>query len=141
MCVFCFNQKTAYEMCISDWSSDVCSSDLATEVCVFRELVPNVRDVTTALLLDGSASLGASGGRSFRLELQCADALCAAMSLARERHGLFVFNGKTRHRVDVTCLKDFQDRKSAVPSDFGLATGGYTRLGADRKSTRLNSSH
>src|SRR3546814_17856600 len=52
------------------------------------------------------------------------------MSLARERHGLFVFNGKTRHRVDVTCLKDFQDRKSAVPSDFGLATGGYTRLGA-----------
>src|SRR3546814_4677371 len=23
-----FKQKTAYEMCISDWSSDVCSSDL-----------------------------------------------------------------------------------------------------------------
>src|SRR3546814_2339532 len=31
MCVhvcFCFKQKTAYEMRISDWSSDVCSSDL-----------------------------------------------------------------------------------------------------------------
>src|SRR3546814_9476830 len=27
-CVFYFNQKTAYEMRISDWSSDVCSSDL-----------------------------------------------------------------------------------------------------------------
>src|SRR3546814_9216094 len=26
--VFCFKQKTAYEMRISDWSSDVCSSDL-----------------------------------------------------------------------------------------------------------------
>src|SRR3546814_10452574 len=25
---FFFNQKTAYEMRISDWSSDVCSSDL-----------------------------------------------------------------------------------------------------------------
>src|SRR3546814_4550280 len=25
----CFKQKTAYEMRISDWSSDVCSSDLA----------------------------------------------------------------------------------------------------------------
>src|SRR3546814_12510597 len=25
---FCFKQKTAYEMRISDWSSDVCSSDL-----------------------------------------------------------------------------------------------------------------
>src|SRR3546814_9527064 len=28
MCVFLFKQKTAYEMRISDWSSDVCSSDL-----------------------------------------------------------------------------------------------------------------
>src|SRR3546814_8786923 len=29
LCFVCFvNQKTAYEMRISDWSSDVCSSDL-----------------------------------------------------------------------------------------------------------------
>src|SRR3546814_19348872 len=28
---FCFKQKTAYEMRISDWSSDVCSSDLIGE--------------------------------------------------------------------------------------------------------------
>src|SRR3546814_8066389 len=28
-CVWFFKQKTAYEMRISDWSSDVCSSDLA----------------------------------------------------------------------------------------------------------------
>src|SRR3546814_10630706 len=28
VCVFLFKQKTAYEMRISDWSSDVCSSDL-----------------------------------------------------------------------------------------------------------------
>src|SRR3546814_6612714 len=28
--VFFFKQKTAYEMRISDWSSDVCSSDLPT---------------------------------------------------------------------------------------------------------------
>src|SRR3546814_6761552 len=27
-CVFFFKQKTAYELRISDWSSDVCSSDL-----------------------------------------------------------------------------------------------------------------
>src|SRR3546814_20152559 len=31
---FCFKQKTAYELRISDWSSDVCSSDLlAVEAC------------------------------------------------------------------------------------------------------------
>src|SRR3546814_16449625 len=29
MLVFFFKQKTAYEMRISDWSSDVCSSDLS----------------------------------------------------------------------------------------------------------------
>src|SRR3546814_7278127 len=29
--VFFFKQKTAYEMRISDWSSDVCSSDLVRE--------------------------------------------------------------------------------------------------------------
>src|SRR3546814_10921531 len=28
VCCFFFNQKTAYEMRSSDWSSDVCSSDL-----------------------------------------------------------------------------------------------------------------
>src|SRR3546814_9632144 len=30
--IFFFKQKTAYEMRISDWSSDVCSSDLPTAV-------------------------------------------------------------------------------------------------------------
>src|SRR3546814_17654055 len=39
MVVFCFilfffKQKTAYEMRISDWSSDVCSSDVALAVLV-----------------------------------------------------------------------------------------------------------
>src|SRR3546814_13821386 len=29
-CFFFFKQKTAYEMRISDWSSDVCSSDLGS---------------------------------------------------------------------------------------------------------------
>src|SRR3546814_2360670 len=31
ICFFFFKQKTAYEMRISDWSSDVCSSDLPFE--------------------------------------------------------------------------------------------------------------
>src|SRR3546814_12715232 len=37
MVIFFFKQKTAYEMRISDWSSDVCSSDLAAEVQLARE--------------------------------------------------------------------------------------------------------
>src|SRR3546814_7396619 len=31
--LFFFKQKTAYEMRISDWSSDVCSSDLGEQAC------------------------------------------------------------------------------------------------------------
>src|SRR3546814_6930761 len=31
-CVFFFKQKTAYDMRISDWSSDVCSSDLIPQL-------------------------------------------------------------------------------------------------------------
>ena len=102
----------------------------AKEPRIFRELLPGSRDVTTALLLDGSSSLGVHGGRIFRLELACADALSRAMALARERHGVFVFTGNTRHRVEVHCLKDFEDRRFLPPSGLGLYTGGYTRLGA-----------
>src|SRR3546814_1271649 len=44
LCFFFFKQKTAYEMRISDWSSDVCSSDLAIdhgdEATVRSMLVP-----------------------------------------------------------------------------------------------------
>jgi nitric oxide reductase NorD protein len=96
----------------------------------FRELQPSSRDVTTALLLDGSSSLGVHGGRIFRLELACADALSRAMTTARERHGIFTFTGNTRHRVEVHCLKDFADRRFVPPGRLGLVTGGYTRLGA-----------
>src|SRR3546814_5384393 len=32
MYIFVFKQKTAYEMRISDWSSDVCSADLLTRI-------------------------------------------------------------------------------------------------------------
>lgn len=102
----------------------------AGEPRVFRELLPTDRDVTSALLLDGSSSLGAHGGRVFRLELACADALSRAMTRAREKHGVFVFTGNTRHRVEVTCLKDFAEPRFAPPSGAGLVTGGYTRLGA-----------
>src|SRR3546814_8353947 len=34
---FFFKQKTAYEMRISDWSSDVCSSDLEKAVAFWNE--------------------------------------------------------------------------------------------------------
>src|SRR3546814_2748442 len=43
LCVFFYKQKTAYEMRISDWISDVCSSDLSVE-----PLVQIARDAVAA---------------------------------------------------------------------------------------------
>ncbi|MEU1545923.1 MorD protein [Nocardia sp. NPDC005745] len=102
----------------------------ASAARVFRDLAPHSRDVVTAVLLDGSSSLSAHGGRVFRLELACADALSRAMSATRQAHAIFVFTGNTRHRVEVLCLKNFDERGHIDPSAAGLGTGGYTRLGA-----------
>src|SRR3546814_18728737 len=44
---FCFKQKTAYEMRISDWSSDVCSSDL---IGITRTRAQTIRTIACALL-------------------------------------------------------------------------------------------
>src|SRR3546814_6147328 len=40
---FFFKQKTAYEMRISDWSSDVCSSDLAPRIDPSAFIAPGCR--------------------------------------------------------------------------------------------------
>src|SRR3546814_10333127 len=61
---FFFKQKTAYEMRISDWSSDVCSSDLRAGlryVCISSRLTQNetdyILDNSGARILVVSASL------------------------------------------------------------------------------------
>src|SRR3546814_4448135 len=41
-CFFFFKQKTAYEMRISDWSSDVCSSDLVNGRIAYKIDNPNM---------------------------------------------------------------------------------------------------
>src|SRR3546814_9874776 len=54
LCVFFFKQKTAYEMRISDWSSDVCSSDLTiidAKVEPIRNLHWTSRHTRIAVLL------------------------------------------------------------------------------------------
>src|SRR3546814_13102347 len=63
---FC-KQKTAYEMRISDWSSDVCSSDLAIEQAVFLDCVGPVRRLQKRLI---TAIDAAAVGRQQFLILQ-----------------------------------------------------------------------
>src|SRR3546814_5418754 len=45
---FCYKQDTAYEMLISDWSSDVCSSDLACFVTQ-ATLSAGIRELETLI--------------------------------------------------------------------------------------------
>src|SRR3546814_18823913 len=52
--VFFFKQKTAYEMRISDWSSDVCSSDLVERLAIRlialrAPMADDLREVVAAL--------------------------------------------------------------------------------------------
>src|SRR3546814_3900914 len=48
--IFFFKQKTAYEMRISDWSSDVCSSDLPAAVAPSRLPLADVFAARAAVL-------------------------------------------------------------------------------------------
>src|SRR3546814_6572294 len=53
---FCFKQKTAYDMRMSDWSSDVCSSDLGGIGGVFRRPVQVVDMLNPANLWERACS-------------------------------------------------------------------------------------
>src|SRR3546814_2641194 len=52
---FFFKQKTAYEMRISDWSSDVCSSDLRSRIDELLDLewLERPHEVAAAVDIDG----------------------------------------------------------------------------------------
>src|SRR3546814_10373556 len=54
---FCFKQKTAYEMRISDWSSDVCSSDLCP-IVRGRELTDRLIQNERAMSQNASELVG-----------------------------------------------------------------------------------
>src|SRR3546814_5925772 len=72
---FFFKQKTAYEMRISDWSSDVCSSDLLLITAPFAR-VP---------LTNTEVLLPAYAGAVFVIELITSALLLALFSIQRSR--------------------------------------------------------
>src|SRR3546814_1587914 len=60
-CFFFFKQKTAYEMRISDWSSDVCSSDLL-EFSGDEETAMKTSGIIAEKLKDAELVLNIDGG-------------------------------------------------------------------------------
>src|SRR3546814_1031544 len=59
---FFFKQKTAYEMRISDWSSDVCSSDLLPSAKIMAGVPCTISFLPKASRVSRGASQLASGG-------------------------------------------------------------------------------
>src|SRR3546814_3239620 len=71
MFIFFFKQKTAYEMRISDWSSDVCSSDLTCASAPAFALGFDLFDGDVIGHFNTTASIGAA----IRTESQSANLL------------------------------------------------------------------
>src|SRR3546814_19824809 len=80
--VFFFKQKTAYEMRISDWSSDVCSSDLGATAAGGA--------ATGSSKLSFSLARGSSDGASTVVGVQAAIRIVAA---SRAQGNLVIANG------------------------------------------------
>src|SRR3546814_6001826 len=128
LCFFFFKQKTAYEMRISDWSSDVCSSDLlnrameaASERLDFEE---------AARLRDQVAMIRTLQARQY-VEGQVADMDLLACAM-QGTHACVL-------------LLAFRDGRNLGTRAFFPKTNGSDSpaevLAADRTRQRLNSSH
>src|SRR3546814_7242708 len=163
-CVFFVKQKTAYDMRISDWSSDVCSSDLLgwsetdyANIVLWFQAAYAIGYLGFGRLVD---KIGARLGYAFAFTL---------WTVAHILHGAvrttFGF-GAVRFMLGIGESGSFPAGLKAVATWFparerALATGIFnagTNVGAiitplivpiitvaygwrDRKSTRLNSSH
>src|SRR3546814_9254154 len=121
--LFFFKQKTAYEMRISDWSSDVCSSDLKPH----------------------PEPLGGPG----RPECALADQSSRGNAVGRvhgragaERIG-FLGAGAVEHALSPDPVEKAADRTLQLAASVAVVGFEDQPLGffVDRKSKRLNSSH
>src|SRR3546814_6669950 len=137
---FFFKQKTAYEMRISDWSSDVCSSDLT--------------------MMDFSGSAGARTNFDRIPHGQLAFAIFSLRGIKQSQSGgqyldveLTLDDGQpfARRKIfDMIMDPNFESNSDAAKQMGNAAIGRILEAGrnagphnpqGDRKSTRLNSSH
>src|SRR3546814_4770180 len=110
--IFFFKQKTAYEMRISDWSSDVCSSDL---IFVHQALFVRV------------------GRHAVDQAMDRIDDRVERVVVARRRH-------PRRERARAALVKSVEGQIDDL-AHIAFAGRRFGHFPADRKSTRLNSSH
>src|SRR3546814_7180166 len=125
--IFFFKQKTAYEMRISDWSSDVCSSDLFVigeasmpEAKLFQDVIrgrrsprsflptPVPRDVLQSVLEDARNTPSNCNYQPWTLHIasgESRDKLSAAFLEARSEEHTSELQSLMRISYAVFCLK------------------------------------
>src|SRR3546814_9304504 len=117
---FFFKQKTAYEMRISDWSSDVCSSDLMYAMPDSPAIIAKIRAAA-----QGFASIG---GKVEQTDEVWEDFFPGFIATASG-----IGHNYSRHELPKPPMAEL---KRALD----LRGRNWERF-RDRKSTRLNSSH
>src|SRR3546814_10795474 len=109
--VFFFKQKTAYEVRISDWSSDVCSSDLVSEVGV------------------GTVAAGVSKARADHVTISGFEGGTGASPLTSLTHAGSPWEIGLAETQQTLLLNGLRSR-IAVQVDGGLRTGRDVAIGA-----------
>src|SRR3546814_853229 len=132
---FFFKQKTAYEMRISDWSSDVCSSDLRTARCSAGLCLDTGRTHRGATRAGGSSShAGAPGSGGERSGLGTMNQL-----LSRNGDhlplGPAVFHARLRAQ-DAYVEPDQTRALPAVPDPTGGTTPLFLASASARRDAR-----
>src|SRR3546814_2507764 len=94
---FFFKQKTAYEMRISDWSSDVCSSDLiAPDMATMLGYIFTDAAVAPALLQEMLSR--ATGGSFNSITVEIGKHTSELQSLMRISYAVFCLKKKIKKR-------------------------------------------
>src|SRR3546814_5309847 len=129
MCFF-FKQKTAYEMRISDWSSDVCSSDLKL-ACIQAEGNRSVeaegRIFAVIIVRGGLAALYRTVAHGVH-DTEAGDNFTSRV----QTDGKIAIGSFFDHFAEHFCSGKKRGKRRPI---------GGSHFPADRKSTRLNSSH
>src|SRR3546814_10244926 len=118
MIFFLFKQKTAYEMRISDWSSDVCSSDL---------------DFGTAIATDGETRRGVVGLAGENMD-NAADRIRTPQRRARAAHDFDALDLLGRQMREVEQPRAGGSDAHAVDQDQGLVGIGATQKNRRRRA-------
>src|SRR3546814_3537546 len=147
---FFFKQKTAYEMRISDWSSDVCSSDLNDVEALEKRLKRLPAEAGKLVVLEGVYSM--LGDVAPLKEMIRVSKEAGAMILVDEAHSMGFIGEHGRGVAEAQGVIGDVDFiigtfSKSVGTVGGFCVSNHPKFEIlqivcrDRKSTRLNSSH